>query len=216
MTNPTPTDATEDEATALARIVREFSADSGTIHFLGADSNLHLSAATPGMLENVLAIIGKRMAGLAVERRQPVNACNLQTDTSGDVRPGAKATGLAGSIVVPIFDGSAAVGALGVATLSTMTKLPGCSKRGAHLPCAIVKGTRLEFEKRRDHPSRWFANSLGRSRLVALALLSLNRPCQIRTCRETSFGWVRIADADEHLHMSAIEESARRVKKRFR
>lgn len=126
MTNPTPTDATEDEATALARIVREFSADSGTIHFLGADGHLHLSAATAGMPENVLAIIqtipvGKGMAGLAVERRQPVNACNLQTDTSGDVRPGAKATGLAGSIVVPIFDGSAVVGALGVANRSERT-----------------------------------------------------------------------------------------------
>ncbi len=123
MTNPAPTDAPEDEATALARIVREFSADSGTIHFLGADGHLHLSAATLGMPENVLAIIqtipvGKGMAGLAVERRQPVNACNLQTDTSGDVRPGAKATGLAGSIVVPIFDGSVVVGALGVANRS--------------------------------------------------------------------------------------------------
>lgn len=123
MTNPAPNDATEDEATALARIIGEFSADSGTIHFLGADGHLHLSAATAGMPENVLAIIqtipvGKGMAGLAVERRQPVNACNLQTDASGDVRPGAKATGLAGSIVVPIFDGSAAVGALGVANRS--------------------------------------------------------------------------------------------------
>lgn len=123
MTNPTPANATEDDVTTLARIVREFSADSGTIHFLGEDGHLHLSAATPGMPENVLAIIqtipvGKGMAGLAVERGQPVNACNLQTDTSGDVRPGAKATGLAGSIVVPIFEGSAAVGALGVANRS--------------------------------------------------------------------------------------------------
>ena len=105
---------------ALQRIVSDFAADSGTIHFLGDDGMLHLAAASAGMPEAVLAIIriipvGKGMAGLAVERAQPVDACNIQTDNSGDVRPGAKATGLAGSIVVPIFDGAEVVGALGVA-----------------------------------------------------------------------------------------------------
>lgn len=113
-------------SSALARIVSDFVADSGTIHFMGEDGMLHLAAATPGMPETVLAIIrtipvGKGMAGLAVERAEPVNACNIQTDSSGDVRPGAKATGLAGSIVVPIFDGQAVVGALGVANRSERT-----------------------------------------------------------------------------------------------
>jgi GAF domain-containing protein len=37
------------------------------------------------------------------------------------VRPGARATGLAGSIVVPIFDGETVVGALGVANRSERT-----------------------------------------------------------------------------------------------
>ncbi|KWT64212.1 GAF domain-containing protein [Hyphomicrobium sulfonivorans] len=107
----------------LARIIGEFAADSGTIHFIADDGLLHLAAASAGMPEQVLAIIrtipvGKGMAGLAVERAQPVDACNIQTDTSGDVRPGAKATGLAGSIVVPIFNGETVVGALGVANRS--------------------------------------------------------------------------------------------------
>ncbi len=111
---------------ALARIVRDFAADSGTVHFLGEDGLLHLAAVTDGMPEPVLAIIrtipvGKGMAGLAVERAEPVNACNIQTDTSGDVRPGAKATGLSGSIVVPIFAGETVVGALGVANRSERT-----------------------------------------------------------------------------------------------
>jgi L-methionine (R)-S-oxide reductase len=105
---------------ALAGIIAEFGADSGTIHFLGDDGNLHLSAVSAGMPEPILQIIkvipvGKGMAGLAVERKQPVNACNIQTDTSGDVRPGARQTGLAGSIVVPIFVGERVIGALGVA-----------------------------------------------------------------------------------------------------
>ncbi|HEX2843195.1 GAF domain-containing protein [Hyphomicrobium sp.] len=108
---------------ALARIVRMVGADSGTLHYIGPDGLLHLAAASAGMPPHVLAIIreipvGKGMAGLAFERRAPVDACNIQTDTSGDVRPGARATGLAGSIVVPIFDGEDVVGTLGVANRS--------------------------------------------------------------------------------------------------
>jgi len=115
--------APQGASAALARIVGDFAADSGTIHFLGDDGLLHLAAASAGLPDSVLAIIraipvGKGMAGLAVERGRPVNACNIQTDASGDVRPGAKATGLAGSIVVPIFDGEAVVGALGIANRS--------------------------------------------------------------------------------------------------
>jgi signal transduction protein with GAF and PtsI domain len=114
--------ATSDQD-ALDRIVVRLAADSGTIHFLGSDGLLHLKAATAGMPGPVRAVIaripiGKGMAGLAVERREPVNACNIQTDNSGDVRPGARATGLAGAIVVPIFRGEEVVGALGVANRS--------------------------------------------------------------------------------------------------
>lgn len=111
---------------ALQRIVSDFAADSGTVHFLGSDGMLHLAAASPGIPEPVLATIriipvGKGMAGLAVERAAPVNACNIQTDSSGDIRPGARATGLEGAIVVPIFDGETVVGALGVANRTERT-----------------------------------------------------------------------------------------------
>lgn len=111
---------------ALAAIVHQLGADSGTIHFVGADGMLHLAAATPGLPEAVLQLIrvipvGKGMAGLAVERRKPVDACNIQTDQSGDVRPGARATGLAGAIVVPIFRDQDVVGSLGVANRSART-----------------------------------------------------------------------------------------------
>ena len=81
---------------------------------------LHLKAASASIPQVVLDTVrrvpvGKGMAGLAFERKQPVNACNIQMDTSGDVRPGARAPGLRGSIVVPILRGDAAIGALGVA-----------------------------------------------------------------------------------------------------
>ncbi len=118
------TSLTDDEA--LARVVERMGADSGTIHLIGADGMLHLAATTPGFPEFLLKTIsvipvGKGMAGLAVERGKPVNACNIQTDTSGDVRPGAAATGMAGAIVVPIFRGEEVIGALGVANRGERT-----------------------------------------------------------------------------------------------
>jgi len=111
---------------SLSLILAHFHADVGTIHTLGADGLLHLRAHSPGIPEPVLAAtrvipIGKGMAGLAVERRAPVNVCNLQQDKSGDVRPGAQATGAMGSLCVPMLEGDKAVGALGIASLGERT-----------------------------------------------------------------------------------------------
>jgi L-methionine (R)-S-oxide reductase len=111
---------------ALAEIIRHFAAESGTVHLLEADGLLHLKAASDGIPEFVLQTVrlvpvGKGMAGLAVERALPVTACNIQTDTSGDVRPGAKATGLEGAIVVPMLRDGVAAGALGIANRSERT-----------------------------------------------------------------------------------------------
>jgi signal transduction protein with GAF and PtsI domain len=117
---------TTNDDEALASIVRALKADSGTIHLIGDDGMLHLAAATPGFPEALLRTIsvipvGKGMAGLAVERREPVDACNIQTDTTGDVRPGALSTGLAGAVVVPIFRGQQVIGSLGVANRAART-----------------------------------------------------------------------------------------------
>jgi len=111
---------------ALSRILKHFGADSGTIHLLGEGNLLHLKAASAGIpqfvLDTVKTIpIGKGMAGLAVERKEPVTTCNIQTDTTGDVRSGAKKTGLQGSLVVPILKDGAAVGALGIANREERT-----------------------------------------------------------------------------------------------
>lgn len=114
---------------ALELALTATTTESGTIHLLQRDGELHLAAASAGIpsfvLDKVRVIpVGKGMAGLAVERAAPVTACNLQTDTSGDVRPGARATGLAGSIVVPIMADGAARGALGVANVRERTFTP--------------------------------------------------------------------------------------------
>jgi L-methionine (R)-S-oxide reductase len=111
---------------ALASIIDHFHADSGTIHMLEADGVLHLKAASQGLPQAVIDIVrlvpvGKGMAGLAVERGEPVDTCNLQTDATGSVKPGARATGMEGAIVVPIFAGAKPVGALGIANRATRT-----------------------------------------------------------------------------------------------
>ena len=118
--------ASTDYTAALHSIIAHFRADSGTIHMLESDGILHLRAASQGLPEAVLAAVrlvpvGKGMAGLAVERGAPVDTCNLQTDASGNVKSGAKATGMEGAIVVPIFKGEKAVGALGIANRATRT-----------------------------------------------------------------------------------------------
>src|SRR6266566_2249126 len=111
---------------SLSLILAHFHAQLGTIHTLGAAGLLHLRAHSPGIPEPVLAAtrviqIGKGIAGLAVERRAPINVCNLQQDKSGDVRPGAQATGAMGSLCVPMLNGDKAVGALGIASLGERT-----------------------------------------------------------------------------------------------
>jgi L-methionine (R)-S-oxide reductase len=61
---------------------------------------------------------GKGMAGLAWERDRAVSTCNLQTDTSGDVRPGAKAVGAQAAVAIPVHDASGSLRAVvGIAFL---------------------------------------------------------------------------------------------------
>jgi GAF domain-containing protein len=102
-----------------------FHADTGSIHLLEPDGALHLKAASAGIPEPVLKAVavvpvGKGMAGLAVERKQPVTVCNLQGNSS-DARPGAKASGMESALVVPVLHGDKAIGALGIASRQART-----------------------------------------------------------------------------------------------
>lgn len=91
----------------LEEIVRDFAADTGSIHLLeNGVLTLKAHIGLPPHIVPVVSIvpIGKGMAGLAAERNEPVSVCNLQTDESGKFPSGAKATGVNGAIVVPIRD----------------------------------------------------------------------------------------------------------------
>ena len=117
-------DAVRDAGTAqdaLDAVVAAFGADTGTLHYLGADGHLHLAALhgqlPPPVLEQVRVIpLGKGMAGVCAQSNEPVNLCNLADDRSGTVRPGARTTGLAGSIVVPVRVDGRVAGTLGIAS----------------------------------------------------------------------------------------------------
>ena len=107
------------EAT-LVKILAAFDCPVGTIHTLDPASNLLLLRARRGIpdiiLDKVKAIpIGKGMAGIAAERKQPVQVCNLQTDASGVAKPGAKDTKMEGSITVPMMLNGDMLGTLGIA-----------------------------------------------------------------------------------------------------
>lgn len=91
----------------LASILADFGCQTGTIHLTGDDGELKLKAqvGVPDFLVPKIASIpfGKGIAGCAAERKGPVQLCNLQTDTSGVARPEAKATGVNGSLAVPVL-----------------------------------------------------------------------------------------------------------------
>ncbi|MGE3165158.1 MAG: GAF domain-containing protein [Planctomycetota bacterium] len=103
----------------LASILRAFEATVGTIHrFEPTTETLELAAAI-GLPETVRkhverVPVGKGMAGIAAQRRAPVQVCNLQTDDSGVVRPGARETAVAGSIALPMLVDGELRGTLGV------------------------------------------------------------------------------------------------------
>lgn len=114
---------------ALDAILAATATTSGTVHLLeDSGSVMRLVAAKeipPPVLEKIRTIpVGKGMAGVAVEKKQPVTTCNLQQDDAGGViRQGARATGVQGALALPLLvsaaggqGGERAVGALGVAT----------------------------------------------------------------------------------------------------
>jgi hypothetical protein len=82
---------------------------AGTVHARSGEA-LVLSAAVnipPPVVRATETIPkGKGMAGLAWERNAAVATCNLKTDQSGDVRPGAKAVDAQAALAIPVWDGA--------------------------------------------------------------------------------------------------------------
>jgi GAF domain-containing protein len=112
--------ATGDPKTVLDATIQALGCQAGTVHWLDPQSGVLKLAAhrniPPPIAEIVATVpIGKGIAGLAAQRREPVSLCNLQTDTSGQARPAAKTTGMEGSLAVPMLVGGELRGVLGIA-----------------------------------------------------------------------------------------------------
>ncbi len=101
----------------------DFLGASGTLHRLDpADGLLKIvvhKGIPPQLMPMISTIpVGKGIAGVAAERRAPVELCNLQQDLGGVAREGARATNVQGSLAVPCLDGDTLRGTLGVGMMT--------------------------------------------------------------------------------------------------
>ena len=89
----------------LADFLTAHGAVAGTLHVLRGDV-LAIAAAVniPPKVQEITATIpiGKGMAGLAWLEDKPIQTCNLKEDTSGAVKPGAKAVDAKAAVALPI------------------------------------------------------------------------------------------------------------------
>ena len=106
----------------LREVLQQFRSETGTIHTLDSEKQLLQLAAQVGLPPQMLGIVqtipvGKGIAGQVAAENRPVTICNLQTDSSGVAKPGAKQTSVGGALCVPIRDGDQLIGTLGVGTV---------------------------------------------------------------------------------------------------
>jgi L-methionine (R)-S-oxide reductase len=91
----------------LESLVGEVGGVAGTVH-VQRGQDLYLTAAH-NIPPHVVAIVarvphGKGMAGVAQVKKAPVQTCNLQTDASGTIKPGAKAVDAQAAVALPVLD----------------------------------------------------------------------------------------------------------------
>lgn len=127
----------------LETFLRDHGGVAGTVHVRPPDGDLELAAAVniPQVVQDIVRRIplGKGMAGLAWERNEPVSTCNIKDDSSGKVRPGAKAVDAGAGVALPVHDSLGRVRAVvGIAyrderTL-TESELAGLSSAAERIP----------------------------------------------------------------------------------
>jgi hypothetical protein len=128
----------------LRKFLAQHDGTAGTIH-LRENDGLKLATAIniPPHVQQIVAWVpkGKGMAGLALERKQPIHTCNLKEDRSGNVRPGAKAVDAQAAVAVPVTNAAGDVRAVvGIAFPNerefTQTELDELIARASHMPAA--------------------------------------------------------------------------------
>jgi L-methionine (R)-S-oxide reductase len=104
----------------LSQMLQVYDCTTGTIHLSNAAQDTLYLKAYKGIPQFLLPKmteipVGKGMAGIAAQRREVVQMCNLQTDESGVARPSAKETKVEGSMAAPMLLNNKLYGTLGVA-----------------------------------------------------------------------------------------------------
>jgi hypothetical protein len=99
----------------LEALIARLGGSAGTVH-VQRDDDLWLTASH-NIPPQVIAIVsrvphGKGMAGVAQVKKAPVQTCNLQTDQSGTIKPGAKAVGAQAAIALPVLNDDGSVRAV--------------------------------------------------------------------------------------------------------
>jgi hypothetical protein len=89
----------------LSEYLQANGAVAGSVHLVEGDG-LRLAAAfnLPDKVQQIVEWVpsGKGMAGQALARGEPIFTCNLKDDSSGAVRPGAKAVDAKSAVALPI------------------------------------------------------------------------------------------------------------------
>src|SRR5215831_10223499 len=102
----------------LVGFLSDMGAAAGTVHLHTGDG-LRLAAAVniPPPVQQAVEWVpsGKGMAGLALERGEPIQTCNLQEDRSGAVKPGAKAVNAQAAVAMPVRSGARIAAVVGIA-----------------------------------------------------------------------------------------------------
>lgn len=91
----------------LESFIAQHGGIAGTVHVQRGE-DLYLTAAH-NIPPTVVAIVahvphGKGMAGMAQVKKSPVQTCNLQTDDTGNIKPGAKAVDAQAGVALPVLD----------------------------------------------------------------------------------------------------------------
>jgi hypothetical protein len=92
----------------LEKFVLEIGGIAGTVHRRSGPDELSLAAAVriPEPVKQIVQKVprGKGMAGLALDKNAPISTCNIKTDSSGQVRPGARAVDAKAAVALPVHD----------------------------------------------------------------------------------------------------------------
>ena len=120
----------------LEAILENLGCQTGTIHQAAAGTTtltLVCQIGVPEFLIEKIASIpfGKGIAGVAAERKEPVELCNLQQDLGGVAKVDARQTGVSGSLAVPVFSPTSGevIGTLGIGKFAPYVFTPAEKQR---------------------------------------------------------------------------------------